>query len=159
MPTHCSNCLIIRGPDHERQYVLDTVLNTNDQFDLRLIPSLENTCETNWDCYETHLEHGYEIDKIYFQTVGCPYSETIQKMLSAHFPRVQFELLFAEQGKRMCGRYKSSYDNFTGTVCFMKQDVPCNPTRICKDNCEDQCDVCEFTLDDPVFNELYQTSG
>ena len=160
MPNHCSNCLIIYGPDMERQYVLDCVFSDNNEFDLTKfaftnIPKGDFAMlRTKWNCYETRLENGIDCDKIYFQTAWCPYSHYVQKMLSSKFPRVQFELLYAERGQEFCGRYKSSYDTFTGTVCFMSEEVECVPTRTCENTCDD-----DWKLEDPQFDELYQTSG
>jgi hypothetical protein len=163
MPNHCSNCLYVYGDREEKDVFIQKSIKDGD-LDLHTFVPLqenENTYSghikfwgTKWNCYETKIETGDEFDKIYFQTAWCPYNKTVQKEMSKKFPNLCFMLLYVERGQEFQGYYISS------SFAFESKQQNCDVISKCED--ADECSAnCEKHdgLENPAFDELYQTSG
>jgi len=125
MPNHCSNKLTVTG-DSENLIEFSEFMKTDTEGQVQLL-DLNKICPepdhgeetdgckwynwrntnwgTKWGCYETQVQRNANELTYTFQTAWSPFRYSIFTKMINSFPKLQFRLIYAEQGMEFIGEY------------------------------------------------------
>lgn len=166
MSNYCANYLYVYGDKYDRDFFMEKVLvyeNLNLQAIFPLSGDPKKQWGTNSNCCIGRLKRENDYDRVYFLTAESPYSENVQKNMCEKFPKLKFELLYAERIMNYQGYYRAYFDETIENVVIVNHKEECKTCNNCYPGCEwygsGYCEEHEDYLEDPRYDELFQNSG
>jgi hypothetical protein len=124
MPNHCTNTLIITGPDHDRLRFWQAIQDENEPNEKRLADlmpmpdgltgpdggwyswALENW-GTKWGDYDHYIAiFGTDYIELGYMTAWGPFEDNFWRHVSSLYPTLNFVVSYDEPGMAFCGASK-----------------------------------------------------